>query len=75
MLPHFASTQKPWKLLKSNFTPDPNINAGSEILIPEADSASQQTVPRLKRPFTLPLEGVLSKFRVTHLIVADSATD
>ena len=53
--------------MKAIFTPDPNINTGSEITIPDADSASHQTVPRVKSSFILPLVDVLSKVRVTHL--------
>ena len=32
---------------KATFTPDPNINTGSEIIIPDADSTSHQTVPEI----------------------------
>ncbi len=31
---------------KETFVPDPNLNTGSEILIPDADSTSHQTVPK-----------------------------
>ena len=61
MSPLFASTQKSryflltWKLFKkATFTPDPNINTGSEIIIRDADSTSHQTVPKIKFVYFTP---------------------
>ena len=50
-----------WKLSKKAiFTPDPNINTGSEIIIPDADSASHQTVPKIEKFVILPLASVFN---------------
>ena len=32
---------------KATLTPDPNINTGSETIIPDVDSTSHQTVPKI----------------------------
>ena len=47
---------------EATFAPDPNINTGSKVVIPDADLTSHQTVPKIQNSLILLPQMCLSNY-------------